>query len=426
MADLDKKQLDFLKALAELFYEKIRPDTKFRNKRLKEWCDNLPLPPTSATDSNDISAIDEIARIHKQLERIDDENSVKGYRWGGYVRDKFSAKLQLLATKITESDVDPSIYNLFHVHNSVLLRAQGKYDEAIGELAKSTALLQHKINEHGSYLPRYTRETFMNIGAASELYRLNGRIEKAIATADEMHNLSMKESEKEQYVVEDKCALCLSTSWALYYCCEAHLAVEDWDSTISKENREWYFSQTFSQNIHKEWIVPVLIRIVGNVVWEQRYPEYFESIADLIYLGTAKGNMKRKMREASVFFGRIRLKPTMPITLLTLVALFAIKSAYADQPSDQATPDFMKPVVTMMDDLEKEGIRIESESRHNVESAIHSTVDAIVSIGLVEEGVTDEKIYKVADRGVGVGLKDDAYQLLPETTFASDRGVGVA
>ena len=141
MADLYKKLLDFLKALVELFYEKIRPNTKFRNKRMKEWCDNLQLPPTSKTDSNDISAIDEITRIHQQLERIDDENSIKGYRWGGYVRDKFAETLQLLAKKIKESDVDPSIYNLFHVHNSVLLRAQGRYDEAIDELARSTELI---------------------------------------------------------------------------------------------------------------------------------------------------------------------------------------------------------------------------------------------------------------------------------------------
>ena len=426
MADLDKKQLDFLKAFLEFFYEKIRPDTKFRNKRIKEWCDNLPLPPTSATDSNDISAIDEIARIHQQLERIDDENSVKGYRWGGYVRDKFSAKLQLLAKQIKESDVDPSIYNLFHVHNSVLRRTQGKYDEAIDELAKSTELLQQKINEHGSYLPRYTREIFMNTGAASELHRLNGKIEEAIATADEMQKLSMKESEKEQYVVEDKRALCLSTSWALYYCCEAHLAVEDWDSASSKHDREWYFSQTFSQNIYKEWTVPVLIRIIGNVVWEERYPEYFENIADLVYLDTAKGNMKRKMREASAFFGRIRLKPTTPITLLTLVALLTIKSAFANQQGNQATQDFKSPVVTMMDDLEKEGIQIDLEGRDKIVSEINSTIDTIISTGLVEEEVADEEIDKIADRGIGVGLRKDAHQLLPRIGFASDRGVGVA
>ena len=426
MAELDKRHLDFLKSLVELFYERIRPDTKFRNKRIKEWCDNLPLPPTSATDSNDISAIDEIARIHQQLERIDDENSVKGYRWGGYVRDEFSAKLQLLSKQIKESDVDPSIYNLFHVHNSILLRAQGQYDEAINEISKSTELLQKKIDEYGSYLPRYAREIFMNTGAASELHRLNGNIEEAIAAADEMHRLSMKESENEEYVEEDKRALCLSTSWALYYCCEAHLAVEDWDNASSKHDREWYFSHTFSQSTYEDWTVPVLIRIIGNVVWEQRYPAYFENIADLVYLGTAKGNMKRKMRETSVFFGRIRLKPTMPMTLLSLVALLIVRSAHANQQGNQATPDFKSPVVTMMDDLEKEGIQMDSEDRGKIESEVSSAIDTIVSAGLVEEEVADEETIKIADRGIGVGISKDAYHLLPQTAFASDRGVGVA
>lgn len=426
MADLDKKQIDFLKALAELFYEKIRPDNRFRNKRIEEWCDNLPPTPTSATDSNDKSAIDEITRIHRQLERIDDENSVKGYRWGGYVRDKFSEKLHLLAKTIKESDVDPSIYNLFHVHNSVLLRAEGKYEEAIEELAKSTEFLQRKIDEHGAYLPRYTREIFMNIGATSELHRINGRIDEAISTADQMHKLSMKEAEKEQYVLEDKHAQCLSTSWALYYCCEAHLAVENWDSTESKNDREWYFSHTFSKHIYREWTVPVLIRIIGNIVWEQRYPEYFENIADLVYLDTAQGNLKRKMREASVFFGRIRLKPTMPITLLTLVALLSIKSAYANEQGNQVTPDFKGPVVTMMDSLENEGIQIDADGRNNIQAAIVAEIDAIVATGLLEEEVTDEALEKIADRGVGVGLRADAYQLLPMLAYASDRGVGVA
>jgi tetratricopeptide (TPR) repeat protein len=348
MTNLDKNQIDLLKALAELFYDKIRPDTRFRNKRIEEWCDSLPPPPTSSTDSNDALAINKIAKIHQRLERLDDENSVKAYRWGGYVIDKFSEELSLLRETIENHDVDPSILNLFHVHNAVLLRAQSRYDEALEALNKSSALLQQKIDSHGVYLPRYTREIYLNIGASSELHRLNGSIDEAISTADTMHKLSMRESEKREYADADKDSLCLSTSWALYYCCEAHLAVVNWDDARSQRDREWYFSQTFSHHIYRDWTVPVQIRIIGNVIWEQRYPEYRDKIVDLVYIDTAKGKMKKLMRETSVLFGRIRLKPTMPLTLLTLVALLAIKSesAYADERDTQRAQDYTTPVIT--------------------------------------------------------------------------------
>lgn len=417
MTDLDKKHVDFLTSLAELLYEKVRPDTKFRNNRIAEWYDSLPPPPTSVTDSVDRSAIDEITEIHQQLERIDDENAIKGYRWGGYVIDDFSKKLHLLGEKIKNSDVDPSIYNLFHLHKSVLLRAKGQYDNALKEISNSTALLQKKIDSYEQYLPRYTREIFMNIGASSELYRLSGKVNDAIITADEMLKRSMIEREKEEYFAEDRRALCLSTSWALYYCCEAHLAVTDWDNFNSKIGREWYFSETFSQDIYRDWTVPVLIRIIGNVIWEKRYPEYFEKIADLVYIGTAPGNMKQLMREASVFFGRIRLRPTMPIALLTLVALLTIKNAHANPTDGQHAPDYRTPIVTTINNLKQEGHSINSKSRESIVTAIGDEINRIISSRESDSSVII---------GGGEGFRAEAHRLLPLSAFASDRGVGVA
>lgn len=422
MKDLNKKQIDLLKALAELFYEKIMPDKRFLNERISEWCENLPLPPTSSVDSNDADAIEEIAKIHQRLEYLDDVNIVKGDCWCSHIIDEFSEELNLLHKKIKGSDVDPSISNLYHVHNSVLLKAQGEYDDALEELNKSSILLKQKIETHEHYLPRYTREIFMNLGASSELNRLNGNIDKAISIADEMYKLSMKESKNKDYANEDSKALCLSTSWALYYCCEAHLAVPDWDDPLCQRDREWYFSETFSKQIYQNWIVPVQIKIIKNPIWEQRYPEYFGKIADLVYIDTAKGTIKKAMRETSVFFGRIRLKRTMPITLVTLIAALAIQSANT---SPQSKVDPQESISVSIDILEKDGISIDAKSRETLETAIQEEIKEIISSDKLRKNNISRVTPDISDRGVGVGLSAEAHLLLPLTAFASDRGVGV-
>lgn len=410
MVSFDKKQVDFLKALADLFYEKIRPDAHFRNSRIEEWCENYPVPPKSSLDSQDLDALDKIVELHKQLELVDEKNTVKGFRWGKYVINDFTDLLEEFKNLIEISNVDPSISNLYHVHYSVLLRAKGQYSKAIQQLRISSEIMEKKINSTSNYLPRYNREIIQNKGAISELYRLNNEIGKAINEADNMLADAKKAEKNSDFVTQDKKGLCPVASWAMYYNCEAHLAVEEWDKKEAEQEREWIFSHTFSNHVYRDWTVPVLIRIIGNIVWENRYPHYFEKIADLVYIDTADGKLKTTMREMSVLMGRIRIKPTMPVTLVAIIAFCIIQLNVKEAKANGLELKPNKAIERTIGELGNVGFTIDEDELEEIQKEIYKEVNRQHS-----------DLVASSDRGVGVGM----HQLLPMHAIASDRGVGV-
>lgn len=100
MSIIEKKQVDFLQAIASLLFEKIEPDTKFKNKRIKEWCDSLPTPGVSNNGSADISALGIINAIHEDLVRIDHINTPKGPVWPISINKKFEQKCGKLEERL--------------------------------------------------------------------------------------------------------------------------------------------------------------------------------------------------------------------------------------------------------------------------------------------------------------------------------------
>lgn len=422
MSNHNDSAFGLLKSLAGLIYEHISPDVRFRNQRIDEWLKSLPPIVPSMTDSTDADALNEIARLHRELECMDEKHTVIGYQWGGFEVKTFSRTLEQMGQKIQSSSVDSSVYNLYHVHRAVLLRAQGNYTEALVELEKSTVLLQRKIATHPHYLPRYNREIIMNDGIASELHRINGHIATAIQKVDDMRTSAKEGGFNREFADEDARAQCPIASWALYFGCEAHLAVKDWESVEAERAREAIFTETFSSRAYKHWTMPVLIRIIGNKIWKDRYPHYFNDIANLVYVGTAGGKAKALMREASVHCGRIRLKPAT--SLVAIVALMAQASAAGTSPSP--APGDSIPLKSFQQVIEMFIKRLPGGGQDFSPATKDLVVEQLNRA--LEQQAAEEKgqdLMIAADRGVGIGLTDAAHLQLPLFAFAEDRGVGV-
>lgn len=321
MPTLGTNHLDFLTALANLLFDKIEPDTKFKNDRIREWCDNMPTPTTSALDSRDESALARIEKTHVHLVHLDSIHTVKGSLWPEYVNAEVQELCEDLRKDIEGSDVDGSIMNLYHLHLSKLLRSRGHYQEALDHVDEATTLLQRKLSSYPTYLPRYSRNVLLNYGLKSELYRISGDARSAMSMADQMLSESKAHKNVSFASLDSQEGFCPVEAWALYYLCEAHLVADDWDAPEARRKREWVFSHTFSERHYERWPVPELIKIMGSEIWRERYPHYYDEMADLVYRGTAKNDVQRLLRIISARLGRVRVKPLAPVVAIGLIAL---------------------------------------------------------------------------------------------------------
>jgi hypothetical protein len=128
---MKKEYIDLLNAITGFFFEKIDADVAFQNKRIEEWCRNMPTACTSTRGSLDKSALDQITELHDFLAATDARNTAKGMKWPTYVVEEFNEKCELMKALIADRNVDKSIRNLYHYHKAIGLRAQGKYSKAV-------------------------------------------------------------------------------------------------------------------------------------------------------------------------------------------------------------------------------------------------------------------------------------------------------
>jgi hypothetical protein len=310
---MKKEYLDLFNAIINFFFEKIDAGVAFQNKRIEEWCRNMPTPRTSSLASSDKAALDRITELHNFLAATDARNTAKGMQWPTYVIDEFNEKCELMKALIAEKEVHQSIRNLYHYHKAIGLRAHGKYRPAIREIQMASSILQKAIEDAGpdQLLPRYSRNRILNKGQESEFKREGGDVRGALRCSDEMLSMSVAYERNPAFCAFERSEkLKPVKSFALYYCCQAHLAVSDWDDKSAAAAREWTFSEAFGQGHFRDWDVPLFVQILRNKRWHERYPHYYEQIANRIYVGTAKNVPMRFAREVSVLAGRIRIKPS--------------------------------------------------------------------------------------------------------------------
>jgi hypothetical protein len=319
---MKKEYIDLLNAITGFFFEKIDADVAFQNKRIEEWCRNMPTARTSTRGSLDKSALDQITELHDFLAATDARNTAKGMKWPTYVVKEFNEKCELMKALIAERNVDKSIRNLYHYHKAIGLRAQGKYSRAVREIQIASSILQKAIEDAGptQLLPRYSRNRILNKGQESEFKREGGDVPGALSCSDEMLSMSVDYAKNHEFCAAERSEkLKPIKSFALYYGCQAHLAVTDWNDRSAAIAREWTFSEAFGQEHFLNWDVPIFVQILRNKTWQERYPHYYEQIANRIYVGTARNVPMRFAREVSVLAGRIRIKPSAALGAAAIV-----------------------------------------------------------------------------------------------------------
>ncbi len=425
---MKKEQIDFIQAIAYLLFERIEPNTKFINERVKEWCDHLPVPQVSPQGSADLKALDEINTIHEELVRIDHSNSPKGAVWPISINKAFKQKCEQLESIVANSKVHESILNLVHYHRSKMFRSQRKYTEAISEIEAASRLLRAAIDAEPAYLPKYNRNIILNKGEKSELLRLKGEVREAVSLAEEMLSDAEDHSANEAFSRLDATpGFCPVRAWALYYMCEAHLSVDDWDDKDAREHRGWAFTEAFGGGFYKKWNTPTLIKAIRNEAWLDRYPHYHSDITNIVFVGTAKSKIQKLSRKTSVYFGRVKIKPLAPAAIMSLIAVLLLSSQPEDSKEETQTtqkqesqigllssaiaeikgyPQFSGLEAESIDEVKNEVLRKMSEIRGRI-----NVEQQIAHILMTEDqGSMKAKMFGVAsvamngnEQGVGLG-----------------------
>ena len=336
--DLDKKKIDFVKALCDTFIKKIEINEKFKNARVTEWCRNIPVPPLSEIDSTDCSNLARIKELHEYLVELDAKHTAFGVRWPTSVVNDFLYNCEELKRIITNKNVAPSIINLYHFHSSICHRSSGDQNSAIDEITSASRVLQEYINSNEGFWPRYRRNLILNKGHESDFYKRKGDVTTALEKANEAISMADKLSKIDEFVIyEEQNNLGPVKSWALYSACCAHLAVDDWEEAGAKEARDYTFTQTFAEQHHLNWNLPTQIQILKNGIWQERYPDYFDEVANLVFIGTADKPVEKLMRQLSVICGRVALRPAPALAAALLVILSM--GAMATSGSNNAPPE---------------------------------------------------------------------------------------
>jgi len=326
MPILNERHIELLHALLGIFIEKLDADERFKNNRIKEWCKNMPTPPNSDDNTTDQEALSQIEEIHNYLVSFDAKQSAYGIRWPRHIVHSFRNKCELLRSTVESANVDQSIINLYHFHQAICCRSEGDFVSAIKHINQASNILNDYISAHpNKNLPRYKRNIALNKGHESDFFRMNGNLDVALEKAEEMLALAYSLCDDDEVIqLEKKNGFTPIVSWAFYHACVSHLAVDDWDNEEVKHKREFVFTNTFCQDHHLQWNVPTLIHILRNHTWKQRYPHYFEEIANRCWIGTADTEFLRIVRQCSLVFGRVRIRALPAVTAATAMLAIAI------------------------------------------------------------------------------------------------------
>ncbi|MEO0377978.1 MAG: hypothetical protein AAF329_25955, partial [Cyanobacteria bacterium P01_A01_bin.17] len=306
---LSAGQLKLAESLASVFISKIDRDNPFVHKRIREWINSMPRPQPKVEGSSDVSAFEKLCSLSAQMTEIDNLNTIYGRIWPTHVASQFESILLEFRKIVDSSDVDPSIINLFFYYSSILKGSRGEYAAALNDLKKCSEILNESIKSSTKPLPRYRRNVILNIGRESDLMRRMGNVGRAIDLSDQMLGEAYDYADHAScaaFEVENKFSPIVSR--ALYQSCEAHLSNPDWESSQSKDAREFVFNKSFVERHYLNWTPPTLIQILTNELWGERYPEYSERIANHLYKSTSPNIFSYLLRTTSVWLGRIQIR----------------------------------------------------------------------------------------------------------------------
>lgn len=336
---MKKDIVDLLNALAAFFIEKINADITFQNRRIEEWCANMPVPPKAAGLAG--ANTDRITEIHEYLCQVDARHSARGYLWPGYVLKDFIAHCDVFEDLLGAPEVHPSVRNLLHYHLAIHARSSGEPRQAITQINSAIDILQSAITESKKRLPRYERNVILDTGCLSEFCWQHGDFESSVKYADEMLSKAVAyQSDDELNKYEVSANLPPIRAMAHYFCCQAYLAAAKSKGGAMSEAGNYIFAEAFGAASYRRWEIPMLVQILRNDVWSDLYPFYYERIADQIFRGTARSPVAKLVRQLSISAGRVRVRAP---AVLAAAALVLFLQAIAPVPG--GTPGDRKSVV---------------------------------------------------------------------------------
>lgn len=422
----NSSQIKLAETLASVFFRKIEHDKQFIHKRIEEWVSTMPKPVSIIDGSSNKEAFAELISLHDKMVETDNYNSIYGQIWPPFVRDEFSNKLEQFLKLVNLPEIEPSIKNLYHFHASVLDRATGDYMSAIRNINKSSKILKDYIEKSTEKLPRYSRNIILNLGHESDFYRRLGKFDQAIAASNDMLSLSTQFARDEDFLAfEKENNFCPIVAWAYYHACEAHLSCPDWDSCEAKTRREYVFNIAFAQKHYEKWTPPTLIQILTNDLWKERYPDYTDKIANLLYQVTAPNSFLLLFRTVSVALGRVtfRIAPASALGALVLLVYLSLpQAAHAEtaQISIDARPNLIQIIDTSLQ--EAQNLNNNNFETVDIEILRENVIDSIDTILaspepmrlatdnlLVLQDIDDSSILRASpvngnEHGVGPGI----------------------
>lgn len=382
--NVSKKSADVARLVVELFIERIDADVRFYNERMKEWCSKMQVPHPSYEGSVDRSAIDQVASLSSRLASFNAVNSTKGAIWPSVFVEQYLQECEVLGGLIRNSDIHESVENLYYHHKGIGYAAGGMYEEALVSMRRANEILKNCVKSSSVRLPRYRRNIIMNDGLISEFYRRCGDVCASAKIAEIMFKSACGYLEDKECMEFDKSpGFCPILSWSLYFCCEAHLAVKDWDVQQAKDKRDWWFAETFSKGHHENWNIPTLIQILRDATWRERYQYYYERIADLVFVGAAPDYFTRMCREFSVLAGRIRLKPNSAAAAVVLLAFitFSCVIYQKGEPADFRQNNLIHVFDKGVEDIRANGVGFEEEDVEEARREIVENATRLVNLG---------------------------------------------